>query len=364
MKKLKSHRKIRIVALVRAKFQKKLRQRNEGVSTADRLSRRRLRVFNIRQTELPEPHRISLPNWLSFDTHAMELLNWVRDFRVTSKDPNVPIICDFVPITHVGIAAALVVTAELDNWRLQQFKNEDSKKRLIPVELESWPQEVKAIFFQLGLFKILKVKGANDLRIKNVPAKLEVLRFISGKNCEGQQAEGLFKWFKRQGVDIKSARTPLGVSIREAMSNVWEHAYLGMQTKNVRLINNWWMSASFDRSSKVLEVLLYDRGVTIPASFKYRLMWQRIISIFSPINDAKIICYAMESGKSVTGQRHRGHGLSDMKKAVENGQIPKSRLRIISGYGACTVTPLKPILMEVFETPLPGTLLNWRLELD
>lgn len=364
MKKLKSQQKIRAIALARSKFCKKLHRAKLRYSCPSSRFLRKMSALEEQQLNFGVAANIPLPSSLSFDKSATDLLAWVNEFRKKSQDSDNRIICDFVPVSQVGIAGALVVTAELDNWRQHQWIGAPTTKRLVPVNLENRQPEVKRIFLQLGLFKILRVRGATDMKAKQPPAQLEVLRFISGQKCQGHQAEKVFNWFKKLGVDIKSAKTPLESSIMEAMSNVAEHAYLAMKTKDVNLVDNWWMSASFDRSSRVLEVLLYDRGVTIPASFKHKDLWLRIISIFSPINDAKLIRSAMEKGKSITGKRHRGHGLSDMKKAVENGQIPNSRLRIISGYGACTVTPMNTMSLEVFERPLPGTLLNWRLELD
>jgi two-component sensor histidine kinase len=170
--------------------------------------------------------------------------------------------------------------------------------------------------------------------------------------------------------DIQKA---LNSALGEAMSNVAFHAYPDDKTESVDpTLHIWWVSASADRTARVLRVVIHDQGASIPATLPERSWFKALNSIASletisrevPYlypRDAHYIEYAMGVGNSQTKQAGRGEGLPQMRELLDI--CGGGSLTILSRGGVCCYTPNGPLRSQALPTPVDGTFIEWEMHL-
>lgn len=148
------------------------------------------------------------------------------------------------------------------------------------------------------------------------------------------------------------------------MTNVAQHAYPDPQ-KDIDIYQAWWMSGSFDTQTRLLTVMFYDQGVTIPASLPQSKLWGAIKGMINPgSTDGEQISAAFEVGRSRTKEAHRGKGVAQLLHPLH--VCSRGALRIISRRGVY-VSNCENGQMECevsnTKSALEGTFIEWKLYL-
>jgi len=228
--------------------------------------------------------------------------------------------------------------------------------------VESWDPEIRRLLIQMGYFELL---GLLRPRIRTTESSITFVNFRRGEpgaSDSGKMAQDL-------RVDIEAivgtgiSRKRLFEGLSEAITNVSQHAYppsvLGGDKKR------WWLSASFDRASRNLNVIFYDQGVGIPKTLPSSDLWENIKDAFSRWSDSEKIGAAMEYGRSSVNRPERGKGLKNLlefAKAYEDG-----KLSIYSGHGLYRLEHTRDDRIRTtsreHKRSIGGTLIEWSVKL-
>lgn len=289
------------------------------------------------------------------------------------KRGHFPSFLDFATIEECSPATALVVAAEYD--RARTFVPFD----LQLIDLGKWKPEIVRLFDQIGFFKLL---GIRRPRIgKAVPGPLTVVPFKTGETVGNRAAGEMIRTLAEMvlgadphGLDderTKSARTHLFAALVEATENTRKHAYPSGFDLGSGAVNRWWMTGSFDASEKRITLVVFDQGITIPASLphwdkfgKVERAYARLIGAPAPhpadtSRDGLLLHMAMSMPRSSTGLDYRGKGFPAFKEVIN--ACRKGRLRILSRCGEFTLEKGRRPNARQLRKPLNGTLVEWDL---
>ncbi len=262
---------------------------------------------------------------------------------------------DLSTITQIGPAAALVLAAELDRWRLL------TGAKLMPYRLQDWDPTVRAALLDLGLFDLLSVE-APEHDPDTLPTT-RLIKFMSGTGAAGDDCLKLRDALQDVAGPIQ-ARTYLYDGISEAMTNSMHHAYpIGQEDLTVPHApgKRWWASGSFNAETGVMKAMVYDQGVGIPSTLPSSRFWEKIVALTasSGRHDAYMIKAALEVDRTSTEEPGRGQGLSNVKAYIDNSD--EGLLRIWSGKGHVSYSKGGKIATVAQTTPFSGTLLEWEV---
>ncbi len=88
---------------------------------------------------------------------------------------------NFDDITQINPSSALMLVAELDVWNIKSNNRLSSNHK-------TWHADIKSLLSEMGLFELLKLPPLEN----NSPTNdATFLKFISGKNSEGEKAKQL-----------------------------------------------------------------------------------------------------------------------------------------------------------------------------
>ena len=261
----------------------------------------------------------------------------------------------FDEIKHISPAAALVLASEVDRW------NQRVGGRL-RATVDRWNSEIKRLLGQMGYFELLGLKRPDNCNGSGDINFLHFLRGESGRTDGGKLA-------KQLRIDIETLvgkeiqRQFLFEGLSEAITNVSHHAYPPWSYS--ARAKQWWLSASFEKEDRRLNVMFYDQGVGIPKTLPSSHLWEHIKGFFDFWTDAQKIQAAMEYGRSATGRPERGKGLKNLlefAKAHAEGKLSiyshSGLYRMVQGYnGDIQAAPTN------HETPIGGTLIEWSVKL-
>jgi hypothetical protein len=252
-------------------------------------------------------------------------------------------------IRRMSTSASLILAAELDVWNR-------SINRRLKAKPDNWDQDIKRQFCELGLFKLLGLDEPSHYT-SNEGSKKLVKYFVGGADDSSLAKELREKIEDLVGGTIK--RQELFQGISEAITNVTHHAYPGNNLHKL-----WWMTASFDKETRRLKVVFYDRGISIPKSLPRSSLWEQARGYLTKHglhlkDDANLIKAAMEMGRTETGKSNRGKGLQDLldfTKSYKNGF-----LSILSRHGQYKFNfdSAEKIELKQLDYKMPGTLIVW-----
>lgn len=320
--------------------------------------------------ETGKPKSIKLPETLSLESDTSLVTKFFNSYQDKVYKQNRPAFFDFVSLKKIGPAATLLLVAEIDRWRK---KSDENPAQLRAHRITKWDPNVKSYFIAFGLFDLLEVKNTDPKRkqfeenFKSANVGLHVCRFKTGNRVEAKKFGEIQEELKTQNFHLGWASKPILMCVNEALTNVANHAYKGIEIeKKINgipvLLGQWWMSASFNEQDNVFEFMVLDQGITIPKSLQEQ---PNIIAFWPGANDSELIEAATDEGKSSTKEKHRGKGLNEMRKFVENSNHKDDLLRIISGRGVVEIHgDGNKISKRQLNTALRGTLLHWRIHID
>ena len=336
------------------------KQKRWQVRHAAGIERRRLRRRTRSGTsrEPGHPLSLSLPERLSFERNYRETTAFFDALREEAA-ARVPLRIDFTTLREVGPAAALVLAAELDCWRLRQ------KHRIRVLDIARWDRDIRHLLDEMGLFDLVRVINPPPPVEAPRPA-LQFIRFKSGKLADGTLAQDL-----RTDLEAVTGRIPgwqhLYRGLAEAMTNVRQHAYPSADDSGSAhgAIQKRWMCGAYEAERKLLTCSFFDRGVGIPATLPRTHPRERIRGVLSRLrlseDDASLIAAATEIGRTSTDAGHQGRGLADVMAFVRQSKY--GRLRILSRRGKYTYDSAGRRDTSSLPSSIGGTLIEWEIEL-
>ena len=275
---------------------------------------------------------ISLPRSLDFEENyeiTAEKLGAIR--KAVDSGLKIKTI-DFSELREISASAALVLASTVDQWR-------EKVAGKIKANLPSWDESIIAQLHEMGYFTLLNIPEPQGSLPKSDVSFLQFEREIAASNSSGETAIELRIGIEKMvGSTIQKHYLFEGIS--EAVTNVSQHAYpesLGEQPKY------WWVSASFNKLTRELNVTFYDRGTGIPNTLQSHRFFERFRDQFDNWKDSAKIKAAMEIGRTSSGLEERGKGLQNLL------QFAKAHKK-----GKLSVKSLKGIYQEVFLTDAQG----------
>lgn len=277
---------------------------------------------------------------------------------------------DFSKVKKISTAAALVLTAEYD--RLAQIAHQTPPT----IDLERWSHPFFKRMYEIGFFEVVGLTE-DVASLYRTDGDVQTMRIISGMNANQlQQASecirDLIRFIDTAASLRPDAELALNNALSEAMANVSAHAYPVGHEFKYRHVGKWWVTASADRLTRELSIVIYDQGASIPVTYARKELSQEVkdvlASIFRPeptfefANDGAYIQTAMLPGKSQTNQRNRGYGLPEMKTLVDICEW--GSLRILSRGGEAKYEYGKNSLDSTSrDVSVGGTLIEWTLRI-
>jgi len=298
---------------------------------------------------------ITLPSRLDFEENYETTVSHFRLVRNASYGRFRIRKLRFDDLVFISPAAALVLASEVDRWKQRVGGR-------LRANVETWNDDIKRLLCQMGYFELLELDRPPDMEKPGNVIFLNFLRGESGASDSGKLAQKL-------RVDIEAIigqgirKLSLFEGLSEAITNVSQHAYPVNSLIGGK--KQWWLSASFDKRSKKLDVMFYDQGIGIPNTLPKSHLFEGIKVYFNLWTDSQKLTAAMEYGRSVTGRPERGKGLTNLlefAKAHREGVLSiysqRGLYRFVHSSDNKTNT-----LSRDSQSPIGGTLIEWSVTL-
>jgi hypothetical protein len=212
--------------------------------------------------------------------------------------------------------------------------------------------------------QVLKQVGVLDLlgvTAEIMPVDDDVVnwRCAHGEHVLGEKYEDILQQY--DGEITEALQNELYTGITEAMANVMNHAYDFARKDGLTIKNReWWMFSQ--QLNGHLSIVFCDLGAGIPRTLplKHPSVWQRIARL-GKTADAFTIEYAVRDSISRTGDDHRGKGLGQIVRVIEN--VAGGEVMVYSNRGAYLRQGVKTRLLH-YSDNIMGTLIYWRIPLQ
>lgn len=302
---------------------------------------------------------IELPETLDFNEHYEEtathfaiLRNAVRGRQTVKK-------LRFDNIRYISPSAALVLASEVDRWN-------HAVKGKLRADIGSWDLNIKRLLCQMGYFELLKIpRPEEDTLTKGPTTFLQFKRGVLDQKDGGRIAKELrINIEEIVGQQIQKQFLYEGLS--EAITNVGQHAY---RHGSGFILQNWWLSASYDADTSRLCVMFYDHGSGIPETLPYADFFDKMRGFFSGWSDSDKIKAAMEIGRSATGKSERGKGLQNLLEFARTHDEGQLTIYSLNGmyrrkYSTVNGSQTAEIEQKDHKISIGGTLVEWYVQLQ
>jgi hypothetical protein len=241
------------------------------------------------------------------------------------------------------------------------------RNRLKVVDFDKWDTDIKFLLRDMGMFELLNIPNIpKEFAEMEHDSDVKFFKFITGDSISGDKSIKFREVIKQATSGVPNEKK-LQIAITEAMDNVFNHGYPDDFIETSKLKEKlWWLSASFNNKTNILNLIFFDQGIGIPKSLPriHPGLFGKIVELFD--TDDKIIAAATKAGKSATGKKYRGKGLPQIIDYVcsygKSGYI-----RITSGKGTYQIIKKVSEKAEkksyINKYDIQGTLLEWQLEL-
>jgi anti-sigma regulatory factor (Ser/Thr protein kinase) len=366
MKKLKESEKIIIVRQLRKRNGRtKLRRmrRTKRLAEIDKRSvqyRQMLLDQHLIVSGNPIRRPIILPVNLSFWENYNETARVIDDIRQYGLRLNLPLEVRFDRVRQLDPSATLALAAEI--YRCQKLRVYRGGRFVSG----NYPHDatVHAQLRDMGFFKLLQLSDhAGHLPAELRGARPVFLSFITDTKVIGVLVDQFVGIIEKHVCALNAAaRGKLVGAIKEAMSNVHDHAYKS-QTDVQSMQHRWFMSSRVDVERHEVMIVLYDQGNGISNTLDADLI-ERIRATLTGHSDALLhasdgymIKLATELWRTGTGQSGRGRGFRNMKGFVDNSE--DGELRVLSNRGYYTYVRDSEKFGDN-EVSAGGTMIEWR----
>jgi len=297
---------------------------------------------------------IDLPRRLDFEDNYEITADRLGSIR-KAVDRNLKIkTIDFSELREISTSAALVLASTVDQWR-------EKVNGKIKANLPSWNESIITQLHEMGYFTLLNIPEPPGNLPESDICFLRFKREIAASATAGDTAIELREGIEKM-VGESIQRQFLFEGISEAITNVSQHAYPDSMDEQQKY---WWVSASFNRKTRKLEVTFYDRGAGIPITLPSHKLFGLIRYKFDNWKDSGKIRAAMKLGRTSSGLKERGKGLQNLLEFAKAHSAGKLSIKSLKGIyqevfyideqGKQTVTKNK----IDHEYSIGGTLIEW-----
>ncbi|QUN05353.1 hypothetical protein KDN34_14295 [Shewanella yunxiaonensis] len=226
----------------------------------------------------------------------------------------------------------------------------------------------------MGFFDLFDNKPLDLNKIEKYTTDLNFVRYMRGLCSDPDDAKSKKIELKREifslvGDDILKW-TFLHSGLSEAVTNVTHHAY---PEGNVFIDKSWYLTGSFNNSSREMKIAFYDQGVGIPKSLPASKIYERVlnfltktgVNVIEKMSDKVLLEAAMSIDRTSTEKNDRGKGLQDLIEFIK--QRGQGYISILSYKGLYKFTldnNKEHVKTASFDLPLCGTLIIWSVTLD
>jgi hypothetical protein len=320
---------------------------------------------SVSRAEIPGHIAINPPARFDIYENYEETLGFLLDFRsafalqARMSTRGSSFYANFAAIEELDPASGLLIAAEVDRFSRSVGRRPRSFDNL-------WHENIRDFFHDAGLFELL---GIDPISTRSTSAKgstHKTLRYQSGTHHEGLTADQFRLALEELIGQSIGPKQRVYDALSEAMTNVGHHAYPAEESIWPRPAKGrWWLGGSWEPSSRVATVQMYDQGVGIPRTLPRSKHWSEVLPIFGRIDrertDAGMIEAAMDYGRTSTGEVGRGKGLAQMAEWIT--EAGNGSLRILSGKGALTYLPGERPIRRNLPVEFRGTLIEWIVHL-
>lgn len=341
-----------------------LRNKRRLVSRAKLKRRRRQisgyknRVYDFASNVDKQTVKLTLPKQFGFESNYEETTKSLYEIRHITEHAKRKLHLDFSEIERLGSTASLALAAEIFRWKQQPLS------QMVPLP-KLWNPEVKKALAEMGLFKLLNLPYDGT---ENVETNRTFVEFIFGNTTDGESAKKLRSTLEGIAGSSIEAKSAFG-GITEAMNNVIKHAY-PQTTRNEKIFgvtHPWWLGGSYNKQTDRLIITICDQGVGIPKTLPKQYTKERINSILSRLaitksDDAAMIKAAVELGRTATREAHRGKGLQDIKRFIENYENASLKILSLQGeYLYLREDGNEREKLNAHSSLFHGTIIEWRI---
>jgi len=299
--------------------------------------------------------RIIIPEVLSFSECHNETMRFFRHLRSVALKKQNRIFFDFRSLRVICPSSALVLAAEIDRWRRLRGIRPRIK------QLRQMDKNISRLLNEMGLFDVVEATNP-PAKQNDDKADIIFIPFRSENKTMGERASEIAKDLEKITGKKLQGRSFLYRGLSEAMTNVANHAYPEGEAIEFPVVKGqWWMFASFQKSTQRLTVTFYDQGVGIPRTLPRVHTVEVVLGILRQLglidDDASRIKASTIVGHSQTRQAHRGKGLKDMKRFTH--MVQDGFLRILSGRGEYVYYTNGSDECFAHQHDIGGTLIQW-----
>lgn len=302
---------------------------------------------------------IILPSELNLGTNSKEICGICKRIESSaarcSETKYKGLMLDFRFVKSQNVDALICIYAAIDICILKH-------KIIVKIPMDSVPNITKKLISDTGFYQITGKKFELTMETGNIP----ILR--SGANIDNKIIDKLKDAIVEISLESQfttdekkqEAKKMAYSAITETVINIEEHAYQENMNDNDKL---FWMTAAF--FGNVLFVIIYDRGLGIPATLRNdRTLIEKMMKFltFSGSDDAELINTAMQYFRSRTKEDGRGRGSRDIQKLIT--ETKNGKLDIMSGNGRYTVQENNGNISTTkasLEGCIDGTFIRWAL---
>lgn len=323
-----------------------------------KLTRRQRRCL-----EKPAPVVVQPPRKFNLSTNYHDTVTCLQELKAQALSPGEEmsrqrLSIDLVRIDRLSVAAALVLSAEIDRCRRTQ------RIPLQPNRVRLWTPQVKSMLMDLGFFELLGVDNPRVPDRSIISNEVTILPLMSYAGLDTDACAAL----EDQLRDVASAfqqEPSIFEALAEATHNAVDHAYPeNYEWRFPPLRRRWWATGSWHTSRQEVKFLVYDQGVGIPATLPRWDYWEAVRGALPEWtgnlsrDHAKLIRAALDISRTSKGPG-RGRGLNDVISLLK--YIKGGRVRILSGKGQVLYHGEDRIELSERELHLGGTLIEWTI---
>lgn len=286
--------------------------------------------------------------YLDFEQSRFELISMIDRIKL-ALDRNEKVKISFDETRKLTPSGTLFFVSKLEEL-LKQFPGKITCD--YPID-----DIVEQLFQHIGILKKLGLESRKTISAENV----QHWHYLSGVSTDTSEFKVLFAAYAKElKGDVQGG---LYDSMTEAVDNSIEHAF-NISNNIDKQEKKWWMFSQ--KLDGKITVVICDLGIGIPNSiwskpelldyFK-KAYWQR-----KKKKDAGLIEIAVNSKKTRTNLTHRGKGLPEMLEFVKTNDIGNFLIHSYIGHFHYDAK-LKLEISKNFETPIPGTLIQWVIPL-
>jgi len=263
---------------------------------------------------------------------------------------------DFSGLKRISTSAALALASEVDQW------NQRCTRKL-RAAVHTWHPEVRKLLQEMGYFELLGLKKPDGAEPDIDTIFLRFRRGETRPDLDGGTIAVELRTDIENAAGTTIKKMQLFGGLSEAITNVGHHAY---ETNDKDIRKQWWVSASYKRTSRELKVTFYDHGRGIPVTLPSWEHFNLIKEFFWKMTHSQKIASAVKLGRSSTGSKERGQGLQNLlefSRAYENGKLTVYSLK---GKYQSTHSSGQDIEGEVDDrqNSIGGTLIEWSVTLN